>query len=245
MEGKIRLGHRVYQVAVVDGDYDGKFNSFYIPSENYQYCGCDTFYVADCGGISLFSLAADEVGQSAPLGRYYKRGEQHFSISLSEDGQMLKMLPAKPAMGTLKIGNSRNLRVRLFSDAATQDINFHDTIELPVGRYQMHYGRVTYTHEDGTNFESQANFCEDTHNGQFTITTDETVTFNPGPPFTVKNSITRSNYKNQEKLYINTGLVGNEGERYGLRISRNMPEPTLKILDENNKAIHTGQMEYG
>lgn len=249
MKGKIRLGEHIYGVAVVDGDYDGKFNTLYEPSANYIYYGCDTFVVD-------YSYRFYDSGKMVPLGKYYKftkkrygtdmpidggKFECYYSVDLSEDGKTLRMQQAEPAMGTLKIGQNRRLSIRLFSDTATQWINFCDEVQLPVGRYQMHWGELTLTdkHEEQ---KLWADFCEDIRNGQFEIREGETFTLNPGPPFTVKTDISK---KSNHTLSINAGLVGNEGEEYGLRLSRSAPAPQLKIFNEREEELHSGQMEYG
>jgi len=256
MRGKIRLGGRIYRVAVVDGDYDGKFSTLYEPSENRGYWGCDVF-AEEPDTYSLFRRRDYDAGKIVPLGKYFKfdRGryltrmpmlpknnEGYFSIALSADGKTLRMQPTEPAMGTLKIGETRRLSIQLLSDTATQWVNFSDEVKLPAGQYQMHSGELSYTHKDESDFKFWTDFRKDIRKGRFAIIAGQTVTLNPGPPFTVKSDVSK---RGKDELSINAGLIGNEGEEYGLRISRSTPKPTLKILDENDKEVHAGTMEYG
>jgi hypothetical protein len=254
--GKIRLGKYIYRVAAVDGDYEGKLSTPYEPSVNYRSWGCDTF-VADHDTYALFERNRYDSGKMVPLGKYFKftreryginmptdgkNEECYYSIDLSVDGKTLRMQPAEPAMGTLKIGQNKRLSAQLLSGSATQGINLRDEIKLPAGLYQMHWGELTFTDKQGEEHKLRPDFRDDIRKGQFTITAGQMVTLNPGPPFTVKSEVSK---QGEGKLGINARLVGNEGEEYGLRISRSAPEPQLKILNENKEEIHSGQMEFG
>lgn len=252
MEGKIRLGRQVYRVAVVDGDFDGSFNTLYTPNANYRYAGCDTFIADTSHG--LFSRDYDS-GRIVPLGRYYRFYKERYGISmpteasescytveLSADGRQLKMQPVNPPTGILKIGSSAQLSTRLLSDAASQSVTIADECILPAGRYQMHHGQLTFTDENNDTHQVYAVFTEDIRKGQFEIKPGQTCTINPGPPFTIQTEIAKGS---DHTLGINAGLAGREGETYGLRIVRDMPEPTLRIVDENDKELHAGTMEYG
>ena len=45
LKGKIKLGGHIYRVAIVDGDYDGQFNTLYSHSEGTQYLACDKIVI--------------------------------------------------------------------------------------------------------------------------------------------------------------------------------------------------------
>jgi len=251
MKGKIRLGDDVYRIAAVDGDFDGQYKTLYEPSLSRSYHQCDIFTVDRPRGFS----SSYDVTRLFPLGRYYRfnreragmiipsftNTEGYYSVDLSADGAQLKMQKVEPETGILKIGSEANLSVPLLSDAASQWIDFSNEISLPVGRYQVHAGWIAIG-KIGEQHHMVANFTEDIRKGQFEIKPGETCTLNPGPPFTVRTDIRRNG---RDTLSINAGLVGNEGETYGLRIVRDMPQPTLRILDENDAELHTGTMEYG
>jgi hypothetical protein len=140
------------------------------------------------------------------------------------------------------MGSSARLSTRLLSDAASQSVTIYNEYTLPAGRYQMHHGQLTFTDENNDTHQAFADFTEAVYKGQFEIRPGETYTIYPGPPFTVKTKVRKNS---NDTLDINAGLVGNEGETYGLRIVRKMPQPTLRILDENDTELHTGTMEYG
>lgn len=256
MQGKIRLGKWIYRVAAIDGDYDGKWSTLYTPVADYRYWGCDSL-VVDHNRYGLFGWKIYDPGKLVPLGKYYKftkerffvntpeykeNSECYFSVNFSADGKTLWMKPAQPAMGTLKIDGSKRLAVQFFSDSATQSVNFRDEIKLPAGLYQMHWGELTLTDKEGMEHELRPDFREDIRKGRLEIKEGEIAAIDPGPPFTVKSDV---NKRSDNTLSIYAGLVGNEGEEYGLRISRDMERPILKILNENNEEVHSGSMEFG
>ena len=252
--GTIRLGKTFYRVAVIDGDYDGSFHTPFSPSENQRYWACDAF-ILDNSTRAILTRNRLDYGKMVPLGRYFKYDQhrynpvvpedtkgRYYTVSISPDGKTVQMTPAEPAMGTLQIGENKRISVRLLSDTATQPVNFRDEIALPAGRYQMQWGTLTFTDSDGGELELSADFQNDIRRGIFEIIEGQTTTLNPGPPFTVKTDVVK---RGDEQLSINAGLVGNEGEEYGLRIVRSAARPELKILAENGDALHTGSMEYG
>ncbi|MHC4386203.1 MAG: hypothetical protein ACYSUG_04350 [Planctomycetota bacterium] len=254
-QGKIRLGNQIYRVAVVDGDFDGQFNTLYSFSGDLRYFNCDTV-VVDYNTNAFLSRKIYDSGKLLPLGNYIKFtkerygnsmptsqniAECYYSINLSTDGTKLQMRLAEPVAGTLKIGNNKQLSAQVFSDAVTQWVNFEEEMKLPVGLYQVHWGRLRYEDDTGHHWKLSPSFREDVRKGQFEIKEGQTFTINPGPPFKIKTDI----QKEGDKLRIGAGLVGNEGEEYGLRLSRSMPEPKLKIFNEDGTEMHTGKMEYG
>jgi hypothetical protein len=75
------------------------------------------------------------------------------------------MLPAEPAVGTLKIGNNKQLSAQVFSDAATQWVKFEEEIKLPVGLYQVHCGQLEYEDDTGYHWKFSPDFREDIRKG--------------------------------------------------------------------------------
>jgi hypothetical protein len=243
MKGKIRLGNRIYKLTFVDGDFDGKIKTAYSYSENPNYWRSDTLYFTEKNRSWLWKN--NELGQTIPFGKYFKSYHEYFSIDLSEDGTKLQMMPVEPAMGTLKIANYKSLRASLFSDTASQFIYLEDEIKLPTGKYQIGFGWLQYADDTGHNWTFWPNFREDIRKGLFEIKEGHVSTLNPGPPFRIISDVTKLG---NDKLSINAGLVGNEGEEYGLLLYKNnkkSKEPRLSIIDEKNNIIESGKMEYG
>lgn len=248
--GKMRLGDNVYRVAVIDGDYDGKFQTlFKNATQNHRYGGCDAFGLDNDTNV-FFGRRQIDTGKIVPLGRYFKIEDvssgdtkgRYYSLSIEPDGKTVRMAPAEPAMGTLQIGSNTRVSAKLLSDMATQWVNFKGEVKLPVGRYQMRRGSLTCTDADGKEWELSATFENDIRKGLFEIVEGQAVMLNPGPPFKLKTDLYK---KDGNQLSINVVLVGSEGEEYGLRLDQSANEPTLKIFDENGEMLHTGSMEYG
>lgn len=238
VEGKIRLGKNVCRVAAVDGDFDGQYKTLYEPSVNRHYHQCDTF-VAD---IARGLFPSYDVSRLFPLGRYCRvYNEGYYSVDLSADGTKLKMQKVQPETGRLKVAAPMEMSAEFLSDAVSLSAPLSGETELPAGRYQFHYAWLSCVDENGKQHSLMADFSEAACKGLFEIQPGQTCTLYPGPPFTIRTDILR----HRDTLAITTGLVGNEGETYGLRIVREMPEPTLRILDQNGVELHTGTMEYG
>jgi hypothetical protein len=241
--GRMLLGNRIYRLALIDGDYDGQYNTHFAPSENFQTWGYDSMAL-DGNSYGLFGRNEFDSGKIVPLGRFYKFNERYFSIAVSEDGKSVQMTPAEPVMGTLKIGNNIRFSSELLSDAGAQHVIFDDTLAIPAGRYQPRWASATLTFSDteGGQWDMVADVRNDIRKGIFEIVEGQTTTLNFGPPFTIKTDIVK---RGDEQLSINANLVGSEGEEYGLRIVRSAGRPELKILAENGDTLHTGSMEYG
>jgi hypothetical protein len=239
--GRILHGNRIYRLALIDGDYDGQYNTHFVPTGNFQNWGYDTMAL-DGNSYGFFRRNEFDSGKIVPLGRYYKINERYFSVAVSEDGKSVQMTPAEPVMGTLSIGSDKRLSGQLLSDAATQDVIFTDTINIPQGRYNIESANLTFTDRNQQEWKLYAQFYNNSVKGYFEIVEGQTTTLNPGPPFTIKTDVVK---RGDEQLSINAGLVGNEGEEYGLRIVRSAARPELKILAENGDTLHTGSMEYG
>ena len=252
MKGKIRLGDHIYKTVLIDGDYDRQFCTLYEPSEDNWTWICDAILIDH---DSKVSTRRSGPGEMIPLGKYFRFSKEwfvadmptaddvcYYSLAPSPDGQTLKMQLAKPEMGALKISKNRRLLAQLLSDTATQQVDFEGEIRLPAGQYHIVYGQLEYSGQEEAVFRQHADFSNDIRKGKITITAGSTVTLNPGPPFTIKSSVSK---QNNNTLSINAGLVGYEGEEYGLRITDSKTKPALTIVDENDNVIHSGQMEYG
>jgi hypothetical protein len=198
----------------------------------------------DSDSDGLFRRKPFNTRTLVPLGRYCKIEERYYGIAFSENGNTVRITPAEPAMGTLRIGSNIRLSAQLLSDAATQSVSFRGDLKLPEGRYRWRWdsGTLTFIDGEGGQWDMLADFRNDIRKGLFEIVEGQTTTLNFGPPFTIKTDIVK---RGDEQLSINANLVGSEGEEYGLRIVRSAGRPELKILAENGDTLHTGSMEYG
>lgn len=239
--GRIRLENRIHRIILIDGDYDGRFETLFRPSKN-TLSNVDVIY-AEPETWHLFKRKSYDLTWLHPLGRYHEAVNRYYQIEVSEQAKTLHMKPAQPAWGKLKLGVGKQLFTVLYSDAASQTIIFSDEIALPVGQYQMISNWLTILDQAGTEWQFRPFFTYENQSGQFEITEGQTLEINPGPPFTINTNITDS--VAPMTLGIDARLAGNEGETYGLRLRNGMTAPTLKITDENGAELHSGTMEYG
>lgn len=235
--GMIKMNNTIYHVSLADGDFDGHYSTCCSPDSNLQYPACDA--------IALRSRFHYE--SLAPMGRYYKIGDDYYRISLSADENTLRLSKEVPAMGTLKVRENIRLdSIRMYSDACSGWLKINrGEIRLPAGSYKIFYGWVTYTEPNGYEWKQMADLEADLRGGQFELTEGGVVMLNYGPPYTIRSKVSPRDSSTEATIGIDACLVGNEGEEYGLRLSASTPPPVLRILDDNGAELHAGTMEYG
>ena len=120
--GKILLGHNIYNVAVVDGDFDGKYgNIFSPPVKTIWRPGCDSFAI-DLNRDGKLDFDYYYNSEIMPLGQMVRVGNSYYSINIAESGTSLELKKIQPEFGTLDLGYE-NVRLKLWSDAAQQFIS--------------------------------------------------------------------------------------------------------------------------
>jgi hypothetical protein len=243
---RIMLRNTTYEIAVVDGDFDGKFTSLYKPTPGYAYGVCDMVAMAlNPTGVPMAGKFQYTPNQISPLGRYVKpdhNNAQLYRIHVSEDDSVLHAQPAQANLGTLKIPKNTRLSCLVYSDAVSQLITFEDEIKLPIGHYQLMQGNVSYSDKTGKQWQLSGDFRNDRRKGQFEIKEGDVFSLNPGPPFKVVVDIDK---RGGDSLSIGASLTGREGEKYSIRLNQTMARPRLRIIAENGKRLHSGFMEYG
>ncbi len=244
--GRLRLGGRVYQVAVVDGDYDGRFGSVVsaLVQGSWQLPQCDVFAI-DRDGDGKFEVSRDTQSEVAPLSRLLLLNGKYYAVKVAPDGSSLALVPAEPAQGQLALDvPAAKLQVRLWSDAADQYLSPGATRwNLPVGKYQtlssvlslQDPARNEWTFTNATFGELAA----------FEIRADQTTPVRVGPPFLVGARVKQAN---REWVAINLSLVGCGGEEYQASVQCNgkrPPEPVFKIVDEKGTVLVADKFQYG
>ncbi len=243
---RVRLHTTTYEIAVVDGDFDGKFTSLYKPTPNYAFGVCDVIAMAlNPTGIPMAGKFQYNPNQIVPLGRYIKpdnRRSHYYRIHISADSKVLRAEPSQPPLGTLKIPKHTRLSGPVYSDAVSQRVTFEDEIKLPIGHYQLMQGNLEYVDKTGKKWLLSADFRDSGRKGQFEIKEGDVFSLNPGPPFKVTVDIDK---RSRDMFSIGTSLTGREGEQYSMRLNQTMARPRIKIIAENGKSLHSGSMEYG
>ena len=85
-EGTVLLEGKAYKVALVDSDFDGRFDrSFAPPAADSRNPGSDVFAM-DRNGDSKFDFGEPGESEIMPLSRLVQLGGQYFGIEAAEDG---------------------------------------------------------------------------------------------------------------------------------------------------------------
>ncbi len=244
-EGKVLLKGRAYRIALVDGDFDGRFDrSFVPPAVDSRDPGCDVLAL-DLNGDSEFNYEQPGASEIMPLSKLVKVDKDYYSLDVAEDGGTIEFREATPAFGILDLGGEQVV-LGLWSDTAQQRLTgYGGTLRLPAGRYSMvtlelaeedSEGRWTFQMAKGG-----AGPLKD-----FEIRPGATTAFKIGPPFQLRTSMQR--YGQNPFVTVGLELEGQGGERYSAVAKVNgkeAPEPALKIIDGAGQVVHAGQFAYG
>jgi hypothetical protein len=242
-KGKVLLGQNVYDVAVVDGDFDGKFDKILSPPvKNILRPGCDSFAI-DLNRNGKLDFNYYLHSEIMPLSRMVKVGDSYYSINIAEGGTSLELNKIQPEFGTLDLGNA-NAKLKLWSDAAQQFIsNLKNNGPIPVGKYKTLFLELiqidsekkawTFTSylDTGTLFD-------------FEISKNETTSFKIGPPFRIKTTARQS----RSTVSIGFNLLGQGQEKYGADFKKNgrrVSTPIFRIINETGNVVDSGRFKYG
>ncbi len=242
-KGKVLLGQNIYEVAMVDGNFDGRYGKIFSPPvENVWRPGCDSFAI-DLNRNGKLDFDFYHHSELMPLSRMVKVGNSYYNINIAEGGTFLELSKIQPEFGTLDLGNE-NVKLKLWSDTAHQYIsNFKNNILIPAGRYkalfvelsQIDSERNTWTF---TSYSDTGALCD------FEISKNETTSFKIGPPFQIKTTSRRA----RSNVLIGFKLEGQASEQYRPNVIRNgirTSPPLFKVIDEAGDVIESGRFEYG
>ncbi|NIP23529.1 MAG: hypothetical protein GWN67_05285 [Phycisphaerae bacterium] len=243
--GMVRLGKNFYNVGVIDGNFDGRYDKILsVPMENSRHPDCDSFVIDrnqngkfDCKDVySQFS-------ELMPFSKMVKVEDTNYRIDIASDGSSLELMKVAPEFGTLDVGGE-NIKLLLWSDAANQFLSGSvRQWRLPAGRYTALSMELNRTNSLGTRWT----LTSSKHTGKlsnFEIRPGEKALIKIGPPFLIKTTADWSN----EKVSIGLNLEGQAGEQYSgvvMKNGRRQPAPRLKIVDETGKVLASGKFEYG
>jgi hypothetical protein len=245
--GALRLQGRVYQVAVTDGDYDGRFSTAVrLPlGEDWRMPGCDVLGIDfnHDGGFSLSPYLKPEVW---PLGRMVLVGGSYYAIDMPADGSSLALSKVEPQLGTLILEpNDITASLRLWSDAADQNLPDDYEWQLPAGRYKAIYATLRKTDPAGDVWTFNGDTRVDSAQGyvrlgpldSFEIRPGESTTLRLGPPFAIK---TRVEKTGSGPVRIEAILTDSGGAEYRMDFRRNGEPPAerpFKIVDEKGTVL--------
>ena len=246
-EGRVELNGRSYRVALVDCDYNGKYNDAFIPpARSSREPECDSIAI-DLNGNSKFDFDKPGVSELMPLTRLVKVNDSYYRIDVADDGLSVEFHAAKPAFGTLDLGD-KNVAVRLWSDAGHQHLtSSNGKLRLPAGKYSAVELKLTERDANGNKWlfdtEKARGGAGAGELGAFEVHPGETTSFEIGPPFQIKTSMDKKGRDAQIRYY----LRGRAGELYVPGAKKNgkeVPEPQFQIMAAGGKTVHSAQFGF-
>ncbi len=249
--GKLRLDGRTYRVAVVDGDYDGRYRSVIsLPLDHARRLpACDVFAI-DLNRNGKFEISLFNRSEVVPLGRLVLVEDTYYAVEIAPDATSLALSKAEPRFGTLIVEpNDATAELKLWSDAADQRLPEGCRWQLPAGEYKAIYAILRKTDASGDVWTFRSNLSSAfTHLGPlefFTIHAGETTSIKLGPPFVVKADVRKTG---SGTVSISPVLTGCGGEAYQVDFRRNnrrAPERAFKIVDEKGNVLVADKFQYG
>ena len=241
--GKVVLDGRTYEVALVDTDFDGKYNKYFVPpAADSRDPRCDVMAI-DLDGNSEFQYGEPGVSEIMPLSRLIEINGKYYSMDVADDGGTIEFRQARPKFGTLSF-KGKKAKLALWSDAARQQISGSGKDwNLPAGKYAVVTMDLTETDAAGDRWAFKMTKDGAGKLGDFEIKPGQTTSFRIGPPFQTKSFI-----DNREgNVLVGFDLKGQASERYVPGATRNgkeVPEPQYKIIDSYGKVANSGQFEF-
>jgi len=245
--GKLRIDEKVYEVAVADGDYDGRFvTTLSLPVANRQLPpGCDGFAL-DRDGDGKFRFSLGHAPEVLPLSRMVRIADKYYAVNLARDGSALELTATEPPLGRLALESAEAmLQLRLWSDAADQDLyRAARQWELPAGQYQAL--SATLQLKDSLRNDLALPARERLGPlGFFEINAGQTTRVRLGPPFVVTAKVT---HDASNRVLIDPVITGCGGEEYGVDVQlngRRLPAPGFRIVAEDGTVLVQDRFQYG
>jgi len=242
LTGKVTLAGKAYSVAVIDSNLNGRYTDTIDGKESFSR-DIDALAI-DLNGDGQFnppSLSIQPM-EWMPLAKGLKVADAYYTVVVAADGATIQLTKADPGFGTLDLG-AADVEIMAFSDFGFQQIQAGGKVRLPVGTYLPIMVSLSRTDADGAKWTLRRSGGNDKLN-QLRIEAGKTCTIALGPPLVAKADVRQSG----KNVLIGFSLVGKAGETYAPGVTKNnkrLPAPTLEILNEAEKVIHTGKFEYG
>ena len=242
-EGQVTLDGKTYKIALVDNDFDGKYNRFFVPpAKGSRQPGSDAFAI-DLDGDSKFNYRRPCESELMPLSRLVKVNETYYNLQVAENGSTIEFRKATLQFGQIDFG-SEQVGARLWSDIAPQWLKGSGRNSVPAGRYGAVVLELTKKDSSGDKVVFSIDKGGAGELGDFEVRPGEITSFQFGPPFQIKTSMERSG----ENVLVSFSLQGQAGELYkpGATIKgKEVPAPQFKIIDESGQVAGSGRFEYG
>ncbi len=243
--GQVELEGKSYQIALIDTDFDGKYNEYFVPPiGNSRDPRCDVLAI-DLDGNSKLRFGEPGNSEIMPLGRLIKINEQYYSMDVAEDGSTIEFRKAKPQFGTLSL-EGKQAKLALWSDATHQCVSgSNGKWLLPTGKYSVVELELTEPDSEGNRwtFDTIKARAWAGELGDFEIRPGETTSFQIGPPFQARTFMKDAG----RNALVGFHLEGQAGELYVPGAKKNgveVPVPQFKIISFAGQTVHSGQFEF-
>jgi len=255
MAGQVRFGDTEVQLAIYSPDsvlVGGFDRRVRLPSARPESArrpvqtGCHVLF--DANGDGRFdSVNLSGAGpENQWLTRLLRLDGSYYELAVGEKGRSVRVTPARPKVGILKIPANVASASLVGPEFATSVSSQDGQVELPVGQYVVY--QYTYRTPTGSlrAYDTQARAVLQVRPGQ-------TQSLQLGPPLTLQISHagvgdTRRGTGPLWTVRLNLAVVDSAGRQiYDVRTSKNQrpPAPAFKIVDPAGKIVHKGAFEYG
>lgn len=241
--GKVVLEGKAYEIALVDTDFDGKYNKYFVPpAADSRDPQCDVLAI-DLNGDSKFNFEQPGESEIMPLSRLIEIKGQYYSMDVAEDGGTIEFRQAKPQFGTLSL-EGKQAKLALWSDAVHQRVSgSNGRWLLPAGKYSVVELELTERDSDGNRWTFNTGGALAGQLGDFEIRPGRTTSFQIGPPFKNKTFMKDAD----RNALVGFHLEGQAGELYVPGAKKNgveVPEPQFKIVSLAGQTVYSGQFEF-
>lgn len=241
--GRVVLDGRTYEIALVDADFDGRYNKYFAPpAASSRDPRCDVLAI-DLNGDSKFRYGEPGDSEIMPLGRLIKINNQYYSMNVAEYGSTIEFRQAKPQFGTLNL-EGKQAKLALWSEAIHQRVSGSNGMWLlPAGKYSVVELELTEPDSQGNRWTFHAGQAWAGQLGDFEIRPGKTTSFRIGPPFQIKTFMKDTG----RNALVGFDLEGQAGELYVPGAKKNsveVPVPQFKIISLAGQTVHTGQFAF-
>ena len=241
LTGEVTLGGRKYNIQIMDGNQNGRYDDTFTSARRYDY---DALMLDRDGDGEISHEGYFGGGEVIPLPGKLQFGEKWYTISVAEDGSKVKLEPADPGYGKLQWG-CEDAELTLISDAGYYKIGPGETEHrLPAGSYGGVAVELRRTDDSGNEWSISSTW-QTGELREFTIREGETKSMNAGLPLSGKVTVQPRGRGNVSIGYAINGPAGEEYSAGATKRGRRQPAPKFKILNESDEVVHTDKFEYG
>lgn len=249
MTGQVQLNGKTYKVALVDGDYDGRYTPC-IRMDTYDVAahGTSDCLAIDLDGNGSFDFKSNSRQEVQVLNKLTRIDGKYYEVKAALDGSSLELLPYQAKRGTLAV---RGAKVELtVLGAGGQDYLAGPQMswQLAPGNYLCQTIKLAATDKNGDKWAIESFFSTGGLQ-HFEIKPGETLSVELGAPLTIKMDVQQSTGSVFVGKEVTVGftIVGPAGERYSpaRKNGTQVPAPKIKIYSERGEVLASGDFQYG